>query len=360
MSQQSVSGETAPGEGLPLSFDASIKLSARLLKRGETERGEILRQHQLAAEDWKKCNDHFMTLLADDISDGDGDLSSRYGAACVEELERRKREAKAPPAPPPPPAPASEPELPAVAAPEEVVPTYLVTPGGMNTAAQPPLQVKAPPAALAMTAGVPAYLVQAAAAAGPLPFGEQPSPDFLASLRAPTKPAARVGFGETLPLGAELPLPKGALPFASKAPEGPSHDVLVMLGVQGIGLSTPSFSAVAAFTAGLSMDEHIPNGRTLRVGTQSLMSAARFWVALTSGAVGPTPRGEGRLPLSQARTALSTASRGIVGPHGVGGEHRGRRRHRGACRWLRRERRAWGSGARRGEWASGRALRRPW
>ena len=40
----------------------------------------------------------------------------------------------------------------------------------------------------------------------------------------------------------------------------PDHAVM-MFGVQGWGVSTPSFSAVAAFTAGLPIDEHIPNGR---------------------------------------------------------------------------------------------------
>jgi hypothetical protein len=47
-----------------------------------------------------------------------------------------------------------------------------------------------------------------------------------------------------------------------------------VMGMQGMGVSTPSAAAVAAATIGLETQLHMPNGNTLTMGTWSMMLAA--------------------------------------------------------------------------------------
>lgn len=48
----------------------------------------------------------------------------------------------------------------------------------------------------------------------------------------------------------------------------------VVTGMQGIGVRTPRAAAVAAATAGLAMDMHIPKDEMFTIGAQSMMLAA--------------------------------------------------------------------------------------
>src|SRR3954468_5551205 len=50
--------------------------------------------------------------------------------------------------------------------------------------------------------------------------------------------------------------------------------VPAIAGTHGIGVSTPSAAAVAAATVGLAMEEHMPNGGMLTIGTMSAIAPA--------------------------------------------------------------------------------------
>jgi hypothetical protein len=54
-----------------------------------------------------------------------------------------------------------------------------------------------------------------------------------------------------------------------------------VIGVQGIGVSTPIAALVADATAGLLMLEHMPNGRMLTKGLWSMMLAAGLFEVST-------------------------------------------------------------------------------
>jgi hypothetical protein len=54
-------------------------------------------------------------------------------------------------------------------------------------------------------------------------------------------------------------------------------------GTQGIGVSVPIAAAVAAATVGFAWDLHIPKGRMLVIGAQSMMLAAGMVEAATIG-----------------------------------------------------------------------------
>ena len=73
------------------------------------------------------------------------------------------------------------------------------------------------------------------------------------------------------------------------------HGAAVM-GVHGIGVSTPSASAVAPATAGLAIDMHIPNGKMLTNGLLSMMLAAGLFSIITGGPVGTTISVPGAAP----------------------------------------------------------------
>jgi hypothetical protein len=55
--------------------------------------------------------------------------------------------------------------------------------------------------------------------------------------------------------------------FPIKVLDAPGDHGAVVIGMHGIGVSTPSAAAVAAATIGFAVDWHIPNGRILTMGT---------------------------------------------------------------------------------------------
>jgi hypothetical protein len=64
----------------------------------------------------------------------------------------------------------------------------------------------------------------------------------------------------------------GALPIRTVGEPGVQGDGVQ--GMQGIGTNTPNAAAVAAATAGLAGDMHMPNVGTLTIGLLSIMVAA--------------------------------------------------------------------------------------
>ena len=67
-------------------------------------------------------------------------------------------------------------------------------------------------------------------------------------------------------------------------------------GVQGIGVNTPKAAAVAAATAGLAGDLHMPNGKIFTKGLKSMMFAAGLLSHITRFA-GKTTRLLGAMPI---------------------------------------------------------------
>jgi hypothetical protein len=206
-----------------MSFEQWAALSARLLKRKEGEREEILGRHGIEPEDWTRIDDHFKRALGDDISEGDGELGVRYGAVCVAELERRRTEPVAPPPPPAEKLPAAT-ELAAEAVPPTTaIPSYLREPGARVAApaiATLPLPAEGPSHSLTSTL---AALPRPPDGAPALPFGPEPSAEFVASLAAPAAaPSPRVG-SETRPVAADLvaQAARATLPFGRMAAAPP-------------------------------------------------------------------------------------------------------------------------------------------
>jgi hypothetical protein len=67
-----------------------------------------------------------------------------------------------------------------------------------------------------------------------------------------------------------------------------------VLGMQGMGVSTPKAAAVAAATAGFAGDMHIPKGAMFTIGLLSMMLAAGvpavvLFVGKTFNVLGATP-----------------------------------------------------------------------
>jgi hypothetical protein len=69
-----------------------------------------------------------------------------------------------------------------------------------------------------------------------------------------------------------------------------------VIGMHGIGVSTPKAAAVAAATCGLAGDMHMPNGMMLTIGTWSMMLAAGTLDVLTN-LIGSTTRLLGAMPM---------------------------------------------------------------
>jgi hypothetical protein len=81
----------------------------------------------------------------------------------------------------------------------------------------------------------------------------------------------------------------------------PGVQGVVVTGMHGIGVSTPSAAAVAEATVGLAIDMHIPKGGMFVTGIKSIMFAAGV-VALTRLA-GNTLSAEGAIPNEHIMTA---------------------------------------------------------
>jgi hypothetical protein len=84
---------------------------------------------------------------------------------------------------------------------------------------------------------------------------------------------------------------------------------LVVTGMHGIGVNTPSAAAVADATVGLAIDMHIPNGGMFVIGTKSMMLAAGV-VALTLF-TGSTLSAEGAIPKVHIMTAPEVTWEGM-------------------------------------------------
>jgi hypothetical protein len=66
--------------------------------------------------------------------------------------------------------------------------------------------------------------------------------------------------------------------FPNRTVGAPGTQGAGVLGMQGIGVSTPKAAAVAAATIGLAIDMHIPNGIMFTMGTWSIMLASGTWL----------------------------------------------------------------------------------
>src|ERR1039457_3621718 len=69
--------------------------------------------------------------------------------------------------------------------------------------------------------------------------------------------------------------------LASITVGAPGAHGAVVLGMQGIGVSTPRAAAVAAATVGFAGLEHMPNGMMLTIGLLSMMFAAGTYDVIT-------------------------------------------------------------------------------
>jgi len=83
------------------------------------------------------------------------------------------------------------------------------------------------------------------------------------------------------------------------------------LGTQGIGVSTPRAAAVAAATAGLAGDVHMPKGDTFVIGTMSATFPASPTVVVTRGG-GVALNMEGAVPRLQSNSAPVQTNTGIL------------------------------------------------
>ena len=267
MSEQGASQESAPGE-VPLSFDQWADLSARLLKRSERERGEILDHHGIEPEDWTRIDDHFNKALGDDINEGDGE-------GCRVAVRRRLRrragppqgaEQDAPPVVPPEPPPAvAEPAPGGIVAPlQEAVPSYLRWPGEglvQPVAAALRLSGEDPQTILASTM---AALPRAPEGAATLPFGGAPSVEFMASLAAPARGAPPPAGGTTLPVGIDLMAEaKTALPF-EKPPAAPAKRVTMRLTLEDYAAVCVELALYPDRSQEVMKRHHLPDEATMR------------------------------------------------------------------------------------------------
>ena len=82
-------------------------------------------------------------------------------------------------------------------------------------------------------------------------------------------------------------------------------------GVHGAGVFTPRAAAVAAITAGLLVELHIPNGAIFAPITLSIIVAAGMFVAITL-ATGGTLRGTGAIPIEHFNSAPVVTCSGIL------------------------------------------------
>jgi hypothetical protein len=78
----------------------------------------------------------------------------------------------------------------------------------------------------------------------------------------------------------------------------------VVIGMHGIGVSTPRAEAVAAATSGLAGHMHIPKVEMFSIGTKSMMVAAPTPPAVTMFGVGV--RLAGTIPISHINIAPMT------------------------------------------------------
>ncbi len=79
----------ARGDRPGLDYDDWRTMSARLLRRGASEREAILARSGLDNHAWTAANVYWLERLAAELVDGRGELVDGYVATCVAELEAR-------------------------------------------------------------------------------------------------------------------------------------------------------------------------------------------------------------------------------------------------------------------------------
>ena len=113
------------GTEMPLSFEAWADLSARMMKRSERWRLDLLDVVQIEPDDWRRCDEHYARVLAGDLRQGRVDRAELYARTCVAEVERREHEDAPTPAPEEERAPIAEP-IPPMPSPSPAVPSFLL------------------------------------------------------------------------------------------------------------------------------------------------------------------------------------------------------------------------------------------
>src|SRR5471032_3469604 len=113
----------------------------------------------------------------------------------------------------------------------------------------------------------------------------------------------------------EALLSAGRLPSRTVGEPG-IHGALVM-GMQGMGTSTPMAAAVAAATTGLASEVHMPNGRMLTMGLLSMMLASG--IAVITWLTGSTIKVPGARPNEHFNIAPEHTSCPINHPLAVAG-----------------------------------------
>lgn len=91
----------------------------------------------------------------------------------------------------------------------------------------------------------------------------------------------------------------------------PGTQGATVLGIQGMGVSTPKAAAVAAATIGLAIELHIANGGILAIGMLSIIFAAGLLLVITRF-FGNTISEDGAIPNVQLIMAPIHTSTGIV------------------------------------------------
>lgn len=205
--------EAAPG----MDFEAWAALSARMLKADAETRFDVLEECGVSPDEWSESDMRYLALLAEDVEAGRLDRAQVYGRLCAAEMERRlqrsqKDESERPRVPPSDAVPMLA-DAPAIGV-AEAVPSYLLSlPAAPAEGAQ-----KSPLAGTAMALELPSFVRQAA---GRLPFGTTPSPEFLAAASAP-KPTESSSLGATAPLGDDMfAAVRATLPFVGAS--GPAR-----------------------------------------------------------------------------------------------------------------------------------------
>jgi hypothetical protein len=168
-----------------MEFEAWAALSARLSKRSEEERAALLSAEKVEPEAYRDADRRWSAAIEADLAAGKPRRAERYGAACAAEVARRRR--PAPPAEPCEAAPvAATAEDAEVDAPHVVVPSFLREPeqdhGPSPSFLDPP---DAPSFGGTMIAPAP----HTGAPRPAVPFGAQPSPEFVEYLASPPEAA---------------------------------------------------------------------------------------------------------------------------------------------------------------------------
>jgi hypothetical protein len=244
------SGTNAGAGELPLDFNGWMDLSARLLRLEQEERLDILEKRNIAPEDWSRCDEHYCLALTADIAENRMDRAERYGRACAAELERRKKgdadrpaeptatgEPKATAAPvgeaqtpaPTPSAPAPlQTEAPILQRAPETIPMHMPPAPAFRYTQAPiiergPEGLAAPVAArprVDLTTTAPIDMGSLLRAASALPFGDTPSPEFVAQVSAPKEVPQRLdALGATITLSAGVASGSQAVPFVKQPAE---------------------------------------------------------------------------------------------------------------------------------------------